>query len=604
MNAPRDLQKSAPPISRRGESLGTENAFVVLAEVNALVRQGRDIVSFCIGQPDFPTPVEYPGRRDRGDPRRQARLHAVRRHRRAACRGRHATWDAAAGSTFAPEDVVVGAGAKPFIAYAIASVTDHGAGDEVIYPVPGFPIYESQILANGALPVPIYLRESRDFAFDPNELEANITANTRLLILNTPHNPTGGILKRADLEAIAEILRRHPQIWIYADEIYSRLLYDGEFESLAALAGDARAHDHFRRRVEDLGDDRLAHRLHRQSHARAGVHALDHQHRFVRFADQPVGGGRGDQRAAGIGGRDARVVPRAPRPDRRTAQCGAGRDLQDARRRVLRVAQRHRRPASITGCADSEELRKRLLNEAGVAVLADIHFGRRVPGDGQHIRFSYAASPAMPFARASSASPLHQDRIGNERRRVARGTTIERGARRDPRSRARGAGQDRRRRRRACADARKYIDAHAQGPRPRIERGPASDGSCSAQPTWRAPSNRFARSAGDSRRGRALRQRARPAPGARRAEVAARRLLAGIRRPRLGRRRAGDRSAPDARRRPSRHHRRVLRDRRDGHAGHAGRAPTRRRRRPCCPTRTSPCCRPIASWPAWKRRSR
>jgi aspartate/methionine/tyrosine aminotransferase len=141
------------------------------------------------------------------------------------------------GLSIRPEDVVVGAGAKPFIAYAILSTTDYGAGDEVIYPNPGFPIYESQILALGALPVPIYLRESRDFAFDPNELEANITANTRMLILNSPHNPTGGMLRSADLEAIAEILRPHPQIWIYADEIYSRLAYDGKFESIASLPG-------------------------------------------------------------------------------------------------------------------------------------------------------------------------------------------------------------------------------------------------------------------------------------------------------------------------------------------------------------------------------
>ena len=120
---------------------------------------------------------------------------------------------------------MVGAGAKPFIAYTIASVTDYGVGDEVIYPVPGFPIYESQIVANGAVPVPIFLRESRDFAFDPAELEAKITPKTRLLILNTPHNPTGGILGRVPTSTPSrEILRRHPQVWVFADEIYSRLV--------------------------------------------------------------------------------------------------------------------------------------------------------------------------------------------------------------------------------------------------------------------------------------------------------------------------------------------------------------------------------------------
>src|SRR5437867_2231691 len=141
------------------------------------------------------------------------------------------------GLDIAADDVVVAAGAKPFIAYAIASVTDYGAGDEVIYPVPGFPIYESQIHANGALPVPIFLRESRDFAFDPAELEAKITPQTRLLILNTPQNPTGGMLQPADLDVIADILSRHPHIWVFADEIYSRLAYAGAFESLASRPG-------------------------------------------------------------------------------------------------------------------------------------------------------------------------------------------------------------------------------------------------------------------------------------------------------------------------------------------------------------------------------
>ncbi len=236
MNAPHDKGSNATKLSRRAESLGTENAFVVLAEVNALIRQGKDIVSFCIGQPDFPTPPNIQNAAHRGDQGRQARVHAVRRHRRAARRGgeRHRL---AAGPAFLPDDVVVGAGAKPFIAYTIASVTDHGAGDEVIYPVPGFPIYESQILANGAVPVPIYLREARDFAFDPAELEAKITPQTKLLILNTPHNPTGGMLQPADLDAIAAILARHPQVWVFADEIYSRLAYAGPFDSLATRPG-------------------------------------------------------------------------------------------------------------------------------------------------------------------------------------------------------------------------------------------------------------------------------------------------------------------------------------------------------------------------------
>lgn len=225
-----------PVLSKRAESLGTENAFVVLAEVNALIRTGKDVVSFCIGQPDFPTPAHI----------QDAAVAAIRggKHGYTPSAGIDELRAAAAASMsrlrgfrIEPDEVVVGAGAKPFIAYAIASVTDHGVGDEVIFPVPGFPIYESQCLANGAVPVGLPLRESRRFAFDPDELAAKIKPKTKLLILNTPHNPTGGLLKRTDLEAIAEVLRRHPQVWIYADEIYSRLVYEGEFCSIATLPG-------------------------------------------------------------------------------------------------------------------------------------------------------------------------------------------------------------------------------------------------------------------------------------------------------------------------------------------------------------------------------
>jgi len=223
-----------PKISHRTAKLGTENAFVVLAEVNELVRQGKDIISFCIGQPDFHTPANV----------QDAAVRAVRegKHGYTPSAGIVELREAAArymgamrGLSIRPEDVVIGAGAKPFIAYTILSTTDYGVGDEVIYPNPGFPIYESQIVANGAVPVPLHLREARDFAFDPAELESKLTKKTKLLILNSPQNPTGGILARKDLVDIAAILARHPEVWIYADEIYSRLCYAGEFFSIAQL---------------------------------------------------------------------------------------------------------------------------------------------------------------------------------------------------------------------------------------------------------------------------------------------------------------------------------------------------------------------------------
>ncbi|TMH17205.1 MAG: pyridoxal phosphate-dependent aminotransferase [Betaproteobacteria bacterium] len=377
-------------MSRRGESLGTENAFVVLAEVNDLVRQGRDIVSFCIGQPDFPTPVNI----------QDAAIAAIRdgKHGYTPSAGIDELRAAAArdmGSRrrldIAPDEVVVGAGAKPFIAYTIASVTDHGAGDEVIYPVPGFPIYESQIVANGAVPVPIHLREARDFAFDPHELETKITEKTRLLILNSPHNPTGGSLKRTDLEAIADILRLHPQVWVFADEIYSRLLYDGEFVSLATFPGmrertiisdgASKTWAMTGWRIGFIANRALAPVFTRWITNTESCASQISQWAAVEAITGPQDAAEA-MRHSFLKRRDL-IVELLNRVPGFTCKTPGGAFY--AWPNVTEACKR-------TRCADSEAFRKRLLNEAGVAVLADIHFGRRVPGDGQHIRFSYAAS--------------------------------------------------------------------------------------------------------------------------------------------------------------------------------------------------------------------
>ncbi|TMH97706.1 MAG: pyridoxal phosphate-dependent aminotransferase [Betaproteobacteria bacterium] len=377
-------------MSRRGESLGTENAFVVLAEVNDLVRKGRDIVSFCIGQPDFPTPVNI----------QDAAIAAIRdgKHGYTPSAGIDELRAAAArdmGSRrrldIAPDEVVVGAGAKPFIAYTIASVTDHGAGDEVIYPVPGFPIYESQIVANGAVPVPIHLREARDFAFDPHELETKITEKTRLLILNSPHNPTGGSLKRTDLEAIADILRLHPQVWVFADEIYSRLLYDGEFVSLATFPGmrertiisdgASKTWAMTGWRIGFIANRALAPVFTRWITNTESCASQISQWAAVEAITGPQDAAEA-MRHSFLKRRDL-IVELLNRVPGFTCKTPGGAFY--AWPNVTEACKR-------TRCTDSEAFRKRLLNEAGVAVLADIHFGRRVPGDGQHIRFSYAAS--------------------------------------------------------------------------------------------------------------------------------------------------------------------------------------------------------------------
>jgi aspartate aminotransferase len=380
-----------PDISRRAQSLGTENAFVVLAEVNALARQGKDIVSFCIGQPDFPAPIHV----------QEAAIKAIKegKHGYTPSAGIDPLREAAArymagmrgGLPIRPEDVVVGAGAKPFIAYAILSTTDHGAGDEVIYPNPGFPIYESQIIACGAKPVPIHLHESKDFAFDLADLERAITPKTKLLILNYPHNPTGGLLSKKDLEGIAAILRKHPQVWVYADEIYSRLCYSGEFFSIAQLPGM-----YERTIISDGASKTWAMTGWRIGFTSNPVLAPT----FTRWITNT------DSCASQISQWAAVEAINGPQD----AAEAMKKSFLERRDLILELLNKVpgiscRTPGGafyawpnvteacrVIGAADSEEFRKRLLNEAGVAVLADIHFGARVPGEGQHVRFSYAAS--------------------------------------------------------------------------------------------------------------------------------------------------------------------------------------------------------------------
>jgi aspartate/methionine/tyrosine aminotransferase len=381
-----------PTISRRAESLGTENAFVVLAEVNALARQGKDIISFCIGQPDFPAPEHV----------QEAAIRAIRagKHGYTPSAGIDELREAAArylagmrgGLPIRPQDVVVGAGAKPFIAYAILSTTDYGTGDEVIYPNPGFPIYESQIAANGAKPVPIHLHEKRNFSFDPAELERLITPRTKLLILNYPHNPTGGCLSRQDLEQIAAVLKKHPQVWVYADEIYSRLAYTGgEFFSIAQVPGM-----YERTIISDGASKTWAMTGWRIGFTSNPVLAPV----FTRWITNTDSCASQISQWAAVeainGPQDAAEMMKKSFLERRDLIVRLLNEVPGVKCLVPGGAfyawPNVTEACRMIGAADSEEFRKRLLNEAGVAVLADIHFGARVPGEGQHVRFSYAAS--------------------------------------------------------------------------------------------------------------------------------------------------------------------------------------------------------------------
>ena len=379
-----------PVLSQRSAQLGTENAFVVLAEVNELQRQGKDILSFCIGMPDFPTPQNI---QDAGIKAIQDGKHGytpsagIAELRQAAATYLNRT----RGFSFDESDVVVAAGAKPFIMYSILATTDYGEDHEVIYPNPGFPIYESQIKANGAIPVPIHLRESRGFSLDPNELESKITDKTRLLILNSPQNPTGGIVPRTDLEALAEVLERHPNVWIFSDEIYSQLCFEEEFTSIASFPS---VHD--RTIVCDGGSKTWAMTGWRLGFAANKILAPV----FTKWVTNTESCASHIPQWAAVealeGDQSGAQMMRDKFLERRDLIVGLLSDVPGVTCQTPGGAfyawPNITEACDMIGAADSEEFRKRLLLETGVAVLADIHFGKRVPGDGQHLRFSYAAS--------------------------------------------------------------------------------------------------------------------------------------------------------------------------------------------------------------------
>jgi aspartate/methionine/tyrosine aminotransferase len=214
-------------------ALGTEGAFEVLAKARILEAQGRDIVHLEIGEPDYPTPdniVEVAYAAMQNGATHYTPAGGLMEAREAAARYVH-KWT---GATPTPQQVVMVPGSKNVLHFALLSLVE--PGDEVIYPDPGYPIYSSLARFVGARPVPVPIRESNDFRLDVEELRALVTDRTRMLILNTPANPTGGALTRADCEAIAQLAQERDLV-VISDEIYSRLVYDGEHVSLYSLPG-------------------------------------------------------------------------------------------------------------------------------------------------------------------------------------------------------------------------------------------------------------------------------------------------------------------------------------------------------------------------------
>jgi aspartate/methionine/tyrosine aminotransferase len=207
------------------DRIGEENAFAVLARATALSAQGKDVINLGIGQPDFQTPGHIV----------EAAIKALRdgHHGYTPATGLPATREAVVRRTLAttgvevsPENVMILPGGKPTMFAAILMFGEPGA--EILYPDPGFPIYRSMIEFTGAKPVPVPIREENGFAFSANETLSLITPRTRLLILNSPANPTGGVTARSEIAKLVDGLANHPHVAILSDEIYDVMTYDGE----------------------------------------------------------------------------------------------------------------------------------------------------------------------------------------------------------------------------------------------------------------------------------------------------------------------------------------------------------------------------------------
>ena len=220
-------------LARRMSRLGTETAFEVLNRARALEKQGKEVVHLEIGEPDFDTPANVV---DAGvNALRQGWTHYGPAAGLPDLRQAIADYVSRTRSVpVASEEVVVVPGGKPIIFFTMLALVDEG--DEVIYPNPGFPIYESMINYVGGHAIPIPLREERDFSVDVKELASLITNRTKLVILNSPHNPTGGTLSKHDIYAIADAIGDR-NIMVLSDEIYSRLVFEGEDFSIASVPG-------------------------------------------------------------------------------------------------------------------------------------------------------------------------------------------------------------------------------------------------------------------------------------------------------------------------------------------------------------------------------
>ncbi len=367
--------------SPRVTHLKPEGAYEVLARAQALEAKGREIIHLEIGQPDFPTfsHISQSGREaiTAGHTRYNPPV-GVPRLREAIA----ADAGARRGLDIRPAQVVVGPGAKPGLFFPTLALVH--PGDEVLYPDPGFPTYAAMIGVAGGTPVPVPLREENQFSFDLNAFDKLVSDRTRLIILNSPANPTGGVMPLADLQHIARAAQQH-DCWVISDEIYARLTYDGrEVPSIAALPGMAARTvivDGFSKTYAMTGW-RLGYGIMPEALAeRVGLlltHSVGCTATFTQFAG--VEALTGPQNMV-----DEVVVEYQRRRDRMVAGLNAlpGVTCQTPQGAFYVFP-------NITGTGlTSRELARRLLGEAGVAVLAGTDFGQY--GEG-YLRLCYATS--------------------------------------------------------------------------------------------------------------------------------------------------------------------------------------------------------------------
>ena len=367
-------------LAARMSRLGTETAFEVLARAQALEAQGRSVVHLEIGEPDFDTPVHI----------RQAAIEALqsgwthygpsaglRELREAIARD----VEKRRGLYVDPAQVVVTPGGKPILFYTMLSLLEEG--DEAIYPNPGFPIYESMIDFVGAKAVPLRLREERAWSFDVDELASLITPRTKLIVLNSPHNPTGGTLDRATLRGIAELAEKHP-FSILSDEIYSRMVYEGVHESIATFPGLAERTillDGFSKTYAMTGW-RLGYGVMEKSLATHVARLMTNSNSCTNSFVQKAG-------VAALEGSQADAEAMIAEFGRRREKIVAGLNSLPGVTCTKPTGAFYAFP-NITGTGyASADLARTLLDEAGVAVLSGTAFGQY--GEG-YLRLSYANS--------------------------------------------------------------------------------------------------------------------------------------------------------------------------------------------------------------------